>query len=347
MTTDLFAVCSGLDGARVQAAVPPSCRRPLGRAPAPARDAGDVVLAFDAWTPRTPAITLVPSFCALAPRAPSVRFELAVRAGGAWTPWAASATLGPGAFAPAPAAVSGLACEIDVFRAAAPAEAARLRVRLDGAAAGRLDWPWLATLSASDGAAASAGVGGTRVGRDTAVRLDVPARSQHEDGGPLGPRLCSPTSVAMALAYWGRPAPVLEVAADVHHAALDLYGVWPAAVRAAGRRGLAGYLLRFPDWASAAWCLDHGLPVVASVRYAAGELTGAAVAATAGHLIVLTGYEGTGVLVHDPAAASAASVPRRHDVDELARVWLARSGVGYVFFDAGVRESFEAVTPPR
>jgi hypothetical protein len=119
----------------------------------------------------------------------------------------------------------------------------------------------------------------------------------------------------------------------VFHPALDLYGVWPAAVRAAAARGVAGYLLRFPDWTAARWCLARGIPIVASVRYAAGELTGAAVAATPGHLLVLTGWEAGDVLVNDPAAPTADAVPRRYRADELGRAWLARGGVGYVLFD--------------
>src|SRR5262249_22726447 len=105
-------------------------------------------------------------------------------------------------------------------------------------------------------------------------------------------------------------------------------------VCAAGRRGVLGYLLRFPDWDAAAWCLDQALPIIASVRYDTGELTGAAIMATAGHLLVLTGYEGDNVLVNDPAAPTATVVPRRHGRRELERVWLDRAGVGYVFFRA-------------
>ena len=95
---------------------------------------------------------------------------------------------------------------------------------------------------------------------------------------------------------------------------------------------MLGYLLRFPDWTSASWCLAHGLPIIASVHYAAGELAGAAVAETAGHLLVLTGYENGEVLVNDPAAARPSAVPRRYRRDELIRVWLERAGVGYVLF---------------
>jgi hypothetical protein len=71
---------------------------------------------------------------------------------------------------------------------------------------------------------------------------------------------------------------------------------------------------------------------VASVRYGAGELTGAAAPETPGHLLVLTGWDGEDVLVNDPAAPTPASVGRRYRRDELERVWLERTGVGYVIF---------------
>jgi Peptidase_C39 like family len=138
--------------------------------------------------------------------------------------------------------------------------------------------------------------------------------------------------VAMVLRYWQREVAPESLAGEMFHAESDLYGVWPAAIAAAGRHGVAGYLLRFPDWTAAAWCLQQRLPIIASVRYAAGELSGAAIAATAGHLLVLTGIDGDAVLVNDPAAATAGDVPRRYRSGELTRVWLERTGVGYVLF---------------
>jgi hypothetical protein len=89
-----------------------------------------------------------------------------------------------------------------------------------------------------------------------------------EEDAAIRHRVCSPTCVAMVLAYHGYRVAVADLAREMLQPELDLYGVWPAAIRAASRRGVGGYLLRFPDWAAAAWCLERGMPVIASVRYA-------------------------------------------------------------------------------
>jgi hypothetical protein len=175
------------------------------------------------------------------------------------------------------------------------------------------------------------GVPPAAVRAEDAARLEVPTLSQHDAAPEIASRICSPTCVAMVLSYWGRRASLAALAAEIFHPGVDLYGVWPAAVRAAGRHGVAGYLLRFPAWTAAAWCLRQRLPVIASIRYRAGELPGAAIAETAGHLVVLTGCSGDDVLVNDPAAP-APSVARRYPLEDLARAWLERSGVGYVLF---------------
>ena len=200
-------------------------------------------------------------------------------------------------------------------------------LRASAVAAASLTGPWCASLSAwSPEVDASPAAG--------SARLIVPAFSQMEEDVAIRHRVCSPTCVAMVLAYYGRRVAVADLAREMLHPELDLYGVWPAAIRAASRRGVGGYLLRFPDWPAAAWCLERGMPVIASVRYGAGELTGSAVPETTGHLLVLTGYGGDDVYVNDPAASRASEVARCYRLDELRRVWLARSGIGYVLFAA-------------
>jgi hypothetical protein len=333
VATDLFLSAHGLDPAALLAAVPPSCRTLAGVSSSRAtQDADDSTAAhglivIDEWVPRVPVVHLVPSYSALTSMPLSFRFELCVRVAGAWSPWVAADTIGDGVFDPLPESSAPLSADIDEFTTSAPADAIRLRMRWRGERR-VLASPWLIALSASDRrlspSAPVASAGG--------ARLAVPAISQMVVGGPNAMRICSPASVAMVLGYWGRAVSARSLAAEMFHAATDRYGVWPAAIAAAARRDVAGYLLRFPDWSSAAWCLDHDMPIVASVRFAEGELRGAPLADTSGHLIVLTGYDRDGVLVNDPAGAGDDTVRRRYLMVDLERVWLHRAAMGYVFF---------------
>jgi hypothetical protein len=326
LPTDLFLAASGWPAEALEHAVPPSCRRGVASAPAVAPEGDDRLVTFPEWRPRTPAHRLVPALSAPGESPRGFRFELSAFAAGAWSPWIAGATVGSARFAQGVVRSESLACEIDEFIANPPAERIRLvlRASADGAPSS-LGTRWCTSLSAwSPGSDAPFA--------DGRARLDVPALSQMEEDAAIRHRICSPTCVAMVLRYHGHRVPVADLAGEIFQPELDLYGVWPAAIRAASRRGLGGYLLRFPDWAAAAWCLDRGLPVIASVRYGAGELTGAAIGETSGHLLVLTGYDSGDVFVNDPAAPRAAEVVRRYRLDELRRVWLARSGMGYVLF---------------
>jgi len=326
LPTDLFLAASAWPSDSLARVVPPSCDRGVVPAPSVTADGGYLVVTFPEWRPRQPAHRLLPAFGELGENALGFRFELSAFAAGAWSPWVAGATVGRARFADSVGRSETLVCEIDEFIANPPAERVRVVLRASGDGPGSpLAAPWCASLSAwspgTEGLSAADG-----------ARLVVPAFSQMEEADAIRQRVCSPTCVAMVLAYYGTRAAVADLAREMLQPELDLYGVWPAAIRAASRRGIGGYLLRFPDWAAAAWCLERGMPVIASVRYGAGELTGAAIAETSGHLLVLTGYAGGDVFVNDPAAPRASEVTRRYRLDELRRAWLARSGVGYVLF---------------
>ena len=183
-----------------------------------------------------------------------------------------------------------------------------------------------------------------KISPEAGVHIDipVPSKSQMEQDPNLGPRICSPTSVSMVLDYYGRKTDPLEVASVAYHLRHDLYGIWPAALYAASRWGLLGYLLEFPSWDAVQWLLDRRIPVVASICYQEGELQNAAIAATAGHLVVVRGYSADTVQVNDPAADSAAEVCRLYARREFEKVWLERTAVGYVIFPpAGPSQSVD------
>ena len=224
--------------------------------------------------------------------------------------------------AEASATNEAVAAEIDLLRIRTPLQAATLRLRVQGVAPTA---PALLSVSVRRKGAVPAP---TLASRDTA--LVVPSQSQMVLRPELASRVCSPTSVAMLLAYYGHSADIYDVISEARHQPSGLYGVWPANIHAAARRGLLGYLLHFPSWEAARTLLDAGFPIVTSVRYEVGELSQAAIERTSGHLLVVRGCVGDTVLVNDPAAAT--KVARAYDLEEFCKIWLERSAVGYVLF---------------
>ena len=224
--------------------------------------------------------------------------------------------------AAADAANKAVAAEIDLLRIRTPLQTATLHLRVQGVVPIA---PALLSVSVRREGAVPAP---TFTSRDTT--LSVPSQSQMVLRPQLAPHVCSPTSVAMLLSYYGHSADIYDVIAEARHQPSGLYGVWPANIHAAARRGLLGYLLHFPSWEAAHALLDAGFPIVASVRYEAGELNQAAIERTSGHLLVVRGCSGGTVLVNDPAAND--EVARAYDLAEFCKVWLERSAVGYVLF---------------
>jgi hypothetical protein len=163
-------------------------------------------------------------------------------------------------------------------------------------------------------------------------RLDVPFRSQRNEDPAIAGRICSPTSVAMALEYRGRKATTGEVASRSFDPRHDIYGNWPHAVQAAYGYGVRGYVRRFSRWSEVKESIEADRPLVASIRVEEGELTGAPYRKTDGHLLVIAGFDGKGgVHVLDPAASTAAEGVRTYAAGEMERVWFARGGTAYVF----------------
>jgi hypothetical protein len=239
---------------------------------------------------------------------------------GGWGEWPAD-DLGP-------TRLDGGRVAIDVIELERTARRARLRVRtrgLEGAAQAALERLTLC-FTRSDRHAAR-----TDFGTPAPVAtLPVPMRHQGREAPEIASRICSPTSVTMAMAFAGVERPTAEVAATVFDAEHDIYGNWNRAVQGAFGLGVPGYLLRVNDWPEASALLAEGTPLVISIAAKEGQLAGAPYASTAGHLLVLAGFDGAGgAVVFDPATPVGGETPRRYALRDLETVWLRRGGVAY------------------
>ncbi|MYF10090.1 MAG: hypothetical protein F4229_03710 [Gammaproteobacteria bacterium] len=163
-----------------------------------------------------------------------------------------------------------------------------------------------------------------------AVAPRPPAISQMQGPRAIAQRICSPTALAMTLKAVDAGIDWLEVVERCFDQGTQSYGCWPMAIRCAASYGRLGAVEVLPAWEPVIRVLRAGLPIVASIDFGAGEMPGAPLSKTAGHLVTCYGVDGDTVLVNDPAAGEARSVPRRYDLEAFSRAWLRRRGAAYI-----------------
>lgn len=161
--------------------------------------------------------------------------------------------------------------------------------------------------------------------------LDVPFRSQKVEKPEIAGRICSPTSLSMVLSYRGVSRPTSEVCERAYDAASEIYGNWPCNVQAAYSYGVPGYLARFSDWTAVENEIAAGNPLIVSIAVKKDQLTGAPYKSTAGHLLVLRGFDERGdCIMNDPAAKDAEHGQVTYKRSEMEEVWMRRGGTCYL-----------------
>jgi hypothetical protein len=180
--------------------------------------------------------------------------------------------------------------------------------------------------------------------------LSVPSYSQmvhrneypQYDGG--GEAWCSPTSTAMVLAYYHALPPrndydwvnhsytdrvVDHVARMTYDTNLAGTGNWAFNTAYAASRTGAGFVTRLRSLRGAEDFIAAGIPLVASITFSSGQLSGAPISSTNGHLLVIVGFRKNGdVVVNDPAAPNRSSVRRTYDRGQFEDAWLKRYPLG-------------------
>jgi hypothetical protein len=167
-----------------------------------------------------------------------------------------------------------------------------------------------------------------RVARRThAAMLDVPKFSQYLAAHPDQRGWCSAASLAMLLRYHGVKAAVPAVARGVFDTAYGGTGNWAFNAAYAGSRGLRGVVAYLRGIDHVAAFVDAGLPVAISISWKPGELPGAPLEHSDGHLLVVRGVDATQVAVNDPAHAAVAT---RYPRAALDLVFRSAGGIAYL-----------------
>jgi len=156
--------------------------------------------------------------------------------------------------------------------------------------------------------------------------------SQMEQKSPERRRICSPTSLCMALQKLGQEVSLPHVMAEVHDGFANVYGNWLFNVFHAGTYpGIEAYARRFSRLEELKDFVTDQSCVLASIAFEENELPGAALTHTTGHLVLIQGWQKNQILVADPAAPNAGSVCRAYGKTEFARAWLERKqGISYI-----------------
>jgi hypothetical protein len=205
------------------------------------------------------------------------------------------------------------------------------------------------TLFAVNGIAATYATRATSTSATTMTAtkdLSVPMSSQmthsgqHPQWGGGGEAWCSPTSTSMVMRYFGAgPTPAdydwtRYAEGYINHAARYTYdyryegtGNWPFNTAYSAGYALDSFVTRLGSLREAEAFIKAGIPLVASIAFKSGELTGSPISSTPGHLLVIRGFAADGrVIANDPAASKNSTVRRVYSRSQFEKAWLGGSG---------------------
>jgi hypothetical protein len=175
---------------------------------------------------------------------------------------------------------------------------------------------------------------------------DLPVPERRQNDFPDGGGWCSPTSLSMLMAYWaartGNDAwdrTVPETAAGVTDYEYGGTGNWVFNTAYAASLGLDTYVTRFDSLAGVEQCIAAGVPVAINIEFDEGELRGAPMPSSDGHIIVIRGLDRRGnPIANDPAARADQGEKVRivYDRTQLEKAWQGRSeGTVYIVYPPG------------
>lgn len=298
--------------------------------------------------------TLAPSWNAVTPAGTWVQLEVRARSGGvSWTRWFNMGVWASGTQSVERHSVNGQESDawrvsVDTLQSQGPvfADAYQYRLTLfteEWGVSPRVRGVFVAVSdSCHHGEDLGVGENEGLWGRELAVS----ARSQmvHGEGGEAW---CSPASLSMVMAYWAGKTgdenlnqPVPSVAWGTYDHVYQGNGNWPFNAAYASSFGLVASVNRFGSLDQVESWLTSGIPVVASVAWGSGQLSGAPIPASGGHLLVIRGFDASGnVIVNDPAGPDGSEVRRVYRRDEFARAWFSTGsgGIAYLVYPNGWR----------
>lgn len=143
----------------------------------------------------------------------------------------------------------------------------------------------------------------------------------------IGNVICSPTSVAMVVNYYGFDYSQEEMAKKAYDNGTRIYGNWTINASYAGSlKGIYSRVEHIHNFETVIDYINNDIPVVFSIKTTnLDQLTGSIMAFPAGHLIVLIGFEEIDGVWHgifnDPAEYKDEKVLRKYPLEQVFNVW--------------------------
>ena len=166
-----------------------------------------------------------------------------------------------------------------------------------------------------------------------AVELAVPEFTQYVPAYPDERGWCAPASIAMLLATWGFHRDIARVARGMYDDAYHGSGNWAFAAAYAGALGFAATAAYLRNVSTIEEFVAAGIPIAASIAWEPGELPGAPLPNSKGHIVVVRGFDAVGdPIVNDPALPEIRHVYPRAAFE---RAWLDHGGVALLVAPEG------------
>ncbi|AFA48569.1 C39 family peptidase [Acetobacterium woodii] len=172
--------------------------------------------------------------------------------------------------------------------------------------------------------------------------LNVPQLSQMVRDPAIADSICSPTSVAMILNYYGTSVTPETVAWGVYdNNAQEDFGNWSFNTAYAASLGYTAYVdYSTIDGLKREIAAGHPVAVAVAYKNSAGVNTnlpvvdGAPITSTYGHLIVVCGFSSENgsdyLIINDPAAANNAGVRVKYRLDQFSSAWAESGNIAYI-----------------
>ena len=165
------------------------------------------------------------------------------------------------------------------------------------------------------------------------ILLNVPFMSQGWEKDDISGSICGPTSITMIMKYYNINISLRDTSDYCYDIKNNLYGNWSFEVACASEYGIYGYVTRLNSLFDIYKELIKGHPVITSIEYNKGELTGSPKDFSEGHLLVVKGFDNSGnVIVNDPAFMHEKDGYRTYKQKEFEHIWQKAGGYVLLLF---------------